>query len=272
VTGTAPGNARPRRSFDVVLADDDPEMRALVRDALGESDRFRVVGEARDGGEAVAQAARHRPDLLLLDLSMPVMSGLEALAPIREASPETQVVVLSHFPERRLGSLLLARGAVGYLEKRGSLVDLPSRLLAIAGLLELANDVLQEGGAELAADSGGPRHARRFIEELLRDWDCEESLDAVRLLVSEVVANAVVHAGSDVKVAVQLRADAVRVAVTDHDPTMPTMRSPDVTEESGRGLALVDALSSAWGIDSIPGGKHVWFEVPRFDRPTAASA
>jgi CheY-like chemotaxis protein len=245
-------------------------MRALVREALGESDRFSVVGEARDGGEAIVQAARHRPDILLLDLSMPVLSGLEAVAPIREASPDTQVVVLSHFPERRLGSLLLARGAIGYLEKRGSLVDLSGRLLAIAGLLEVADDVLHEGGADVAADPRGPGHARRFIEELLGAWDCRESLDVVRLLASEVVANAVVHAGSDVKVAVQLRSDAVRVAVTDRDPTVPAMRSPDVTEESGRGLALVDALSSVWGIDPIPGGKHVWFEVPRFDRPATA--
>src|SRR5262249_3231552 len=105
------------------------------------------------------------------------------------------------------------------------------------------------------------------VEELLREWNVGEALDSVRLLVSEVVANAVVHAGSDVRVAVQLRPDAVRVAVTDNDPTAPEPREAAPTDESGRGLNLVEVLSSAWGVDRVPGGKHVWFEVPRFDAP-----
>src|SRR5262249_19882201 len=120
----------PRKSrFGIVLVDDDDELRGLVRSVLDESPRFEVLAEAGDGPRAVSLAIAQQPDVMLLDLSMPVMSGLEALEPIRQASPRTKVVVLSNFPQRRLGPLLLSRGAVGYLEKGGALVDLPERLL-----------------------------------------------------------------------------------------------------------------------------------------------
>lgn len=258
-------SAPRQRQFGIVLVDDDDELRGLVRSVLDESPRFQVLAEARDGAQGVALASAHRPDVMLLDLSMPVMSGLEALEPIRDVSPATKVVILSNFPQRRLGPLLLSRGAVGYLEKGGALVDLPERLLAVAALMEVASDVLAEGGVALEGELVGPRQARRFIEELLREWNVGEALDSVRLLVSEVVANAVVHTSSDVKVAVQLRSDAVRVAVTDSDPAQPERREATAADESGRGLELVETLSSSWGVDPIPGGKHVWFEVPRFD-------
>ena len=63
----------------LVIADDVPPLRSLPRRVLERSGAFDVVGEAANGEEAIALARRHRPDLVLLDVSMPVMSGLEAL-------------------------------------------------------------------------------------------------------------------------------------------------------------------------------------------------
>jgi anti-sigma regulatory factor (Ser/Thr protein kinase) len=91
----------------------------------------------------------------------------------------------------------------------------------------------------------------------------------VTLLVSEVVTNAIVHAGTEVEVSVGLTPDAVRIEVTDKESVLPTPRDATDEETSGRGLALLEALASAWGVEAGPEGKVVWFEVPRLDERAA---
>jgi len=258
------------RRYRVVLADDDPEVRFLARASLEDSGRFEVVGEASDGGQAIELAARLQPDVLVLDLAMPVRSGLEAIGPIRDASPATQIVVLSNFSRDRMAPVLLERGAVGYLEKHRALGDLAAEVLAIASVLEIAAEAVQRA-IDLPAELASPGAARRFVADTLAAWDCSEALDTVALLVSEVVANAVVHAGSDVQVAVQLLPQTVRVTVRDRDPSPPVPRVAGAFDESGRGLALVEALAQRWGVDPVDGGgKDVWFETARFDRAGGA--
>lgn len=112
-----------------LLVDDAEEMRALVGMSLKLDGRFDVVGEAANGREAVDLATAHRPDLVLLDLSMPVMDGLEALPLIRSAVPETIVVVFSGFEEEQLGAEAKALGAVAYVTK-GLPLDCLANLLA----------------------------------------------------------------------------------------------------------------------------------------------
>jgi DNA-binding NarL/FixJ family response regulator len=112
--------------FGVLLVDDVAELRLLLRLNLEASERFVVVAEAGDGAEAVALAAAHQPDLILLDISMPVQNGLESLPLIREASPRSCIVMLSAFEEWRLGAEALALGATAYLEKGQP----PERLVA----------------------------------------------------------------------------------------------------------------------------------------------
>jgi len=107
------------------------------------------------------------------------------------------------------------------------------------------------------------------VDEVLSRWHCESLLDDVQLLVSELVTNAVVHAGSDVEVAVRLLTDSIRIEVVDRAPTASVPlrpSSPDSHDESGRGLLLVETMASAWGVEPMDGGKAVWFEVPRLDR------
>jgi CheY-like chemotaxis protein len=123
----------PNRKFvhRVLLADDVGELRALVRLTLERSGEFVVVAEAGNGAEAVEAAAHELPDLVLLDVSMPVMDGLEALPLILEAAPDTQVVMLSGFAEERLGAEARKLGALAYLEKGVPPRELVSRLLAL---------------------------------------------------------------------------------------------------------------------------------------------
>lgn len=103
--------------FTTLLVDDVRELRLLMRVALESSGRFKVIGEAEDGEEAVFCARKHQPDLVVLDISMPVQDGLEALPQVLEAAPGSKVVMLSALDERTHRRTALERGAVAYLKK-----------------------------------------------------------------------------------------------------------------------------------------------------------
>lgn len=251
--------------FRVLIADDDSDHRLLQRVTLTRSGRFEVVGEATNGAEALEQAIDLRPDLVLLDLSMPKVDGLEALPQLRTAVPDTRVIIMSSFAREQFAPAVLRAGAVGYLEKGMPQRRLVDEILALAGLLEVVEEALAAARAKLAPELQSAGRARKFVDETLRRWDCGEQLDVVTLLVSEVVTNAIVHAGTEVEVSVELKEEAVRIEVTDKEAGLPKPRDAAEEDTSGRGLALVDAMASAWGVESRPGGKVVWFEVPRLD-------
>jgi signal transduction histidine kinase len=101
----------------VVVIDDTPDLRMLLRMVLELSDRYTVVGEAGDGASGIDVVRDQQPDLVLLDLAMPIMDGLEALPAIRSACPGAEVVVLSGFEADRMAEQALARGAAGYVQK-----------------------------------------------------------------------------------------------------------------------------------------------------------
>ncbi len=102
---------------------------------------------------------------------------------------------------------------------------------------------------------------RRFAVEACADAS-EDVRDTVALLVSEVATNALVHGSGDVEVGVSRRPGVLRVEVCDDSATLPQPRAASPDAEGGRGLALVDALASAWGVEPRGRGKVVWFEVP----------
>ncbi|WP_445255513.1 response regulator transcription factor [Nocardioides aurantiacus] len=116
----------------VLVVDDDPELRALYQHALGSTDGFEVVAQAVDGLDGVAAARRHAPDLVLLDLMMPVMDGLVALPLIRDASPGSRVVVVSSLPPGGVAAAALAAGADAFVPKGQPLGALVSQVRDVA--------------------------------------------------------------------------------------------------------------------------------------------
>jgi anti-sigma regulatory factor (Ser/Thr protein kinase) len=163
--------------------------------------------------------------------------------------------------ERRVRGL----GAAGYVEKGMSLREFVGQVVAAAGVLELVQAVLDSAETDLDHDLRSGSKARRFVAEALERWDCSDALDTVQLLVSEVVTNAVVHAGARPTVAVILLPEAVRIEVADDNPAGLAPREAAEEDESGRGLLLLDSLAAKWGVDASEHGKTVWFEVARFD-------
>ena len=111
---------RPRR---VVIIDDTPDLRELLRLALTRGG-FDVVAEAGDGREGIEVVRETRPDLVLLDLAMPVMDGIEALPTIRRLCPTAKIVVLSGFGAQQMAARAVAAGADGYVQKGAPLTTI----------------------------------------------------------------------------------------------------------------------------------------------------
>jgi two-component system NarL family response regulator len=104
-------------SIGVLICDDVESMRVLLGVIVGLRPGLHVVGEAADGEQAVTEAERLQPDVILLDLSMPRRTGLEALPEIKRVAPDAKVIVLSGFAAPILAADALANGAARYVEK-----------------------------------------------------------------------------------------------------------------------------------------------------------
>ena len=118
-----------------------------------------------------------------------------------------------------------------------------------------------------AADERSVAQARAFAREMLQEWGVGDLADSVVLLVSELVTNAVVHAGTTARLELRLDPQSVRVEVEDLHPrrNLPmVVDQPTDEAEDGRGLLITFSLASAWGVDYTSGSKRVWL---RFDRP-----
>jgi anti-sigma regulatory factor (Ser/Thr protein kinase) len=118
-----------------------------------------------------------------------------------------------------------------------------------------------EAEAVFPAELASAARARHHTETVLRSWGCENLVEPARLLVSELVVNAVLHARSEVVLRLSLRDEVLRVEVVDCSDAPLEQRPVDPTAVSGRGLMIVDALASAWGVDAADDGKVVWFEL-----------
>jgi DNA-binding NarL/FixJ family response regulator len=136
-------------SITVLLADDHAVVRDGLKLLLETQPDIRVVGEATNGREAVAEVARLHPQVAILDISMPELNGIEATRQIREATPETQVIILSmHSTPEHIFRALQA-GARGYLLKEGAGLEVIQAVRAVwAGWRHLSqkitNQVIEE--------------------------------------------------------------------------------------------------------------------------------
>lgn len=116
----------------VVIADDHKVVRVGLEQLLQTFDDVEFLGSGEGGGEAVSLCERHRPDVLLLDLSMPDLDGIEVTKRLRDVSPETKVVVFTSFSDRDRIVRAVDAGAVGYLLKDAEPEELHAAVRAAA--------------------------------------------------------------------------------------------------------------------------------------------
>ncbi len=117
--------------LDVLIVDDADDFRELLRLSLSRNARINIVGEATNGEEAVTEAAARHTDVVILDLSMPVMDGLEAAPLIKQENPGVKIVVLSGFRASDMAAKAAAAGADAYVEKSANFTELESAVFAV---------------------------------------------------------------------------------------------------------------------------------------------
>ena len=111
----------------VLIVDDSPEVRHIVRTFLERDVTFKVCGEASNGPDAIKKAEELKPDIILLDLLMPQMNGIETAAVLRRMLPKTQIVLFSNYTDD-LGTALASTVGIDLVVPKGSLTDMAKSL------------------------------------------------------------------------------------------------------------------------------------------------
>src|SRR5215210_9495882 len=135
------------RKIQVLLADDHAMFRQGIREMLSTDEEIEVVGEAQNGQEAVTLAQKQRPDVVLLDVEMPVMGAREAMERMLEGSPLPRVVIVTMYDDPRLMRELIGLGAVAYLVKSATMEELH------AAVHTAANSPIGPGGGAVIVAS-----------------------------------------------------------------------------------------------------------------------
>jgi DNA-binding NarL/FixJ family response regulator len=171
---------QPVKKLRLLLADDQSLFREALRTLLALQPDFEIVAEAENGERAVALAKVHKPDVVLMDLRMPVMGGVEATRRLVQACPTARVVVLTTFDEDEEIFEALRAGALGYLLKACSADKLNESIRAAAkGTSVLEPSVAAKMMAELARLSA--REGRKIAQPLAEPLSDRE-LGVLRLL------------------------------------------------------------------------------------------
>jgi DNA-binding NarL/FixJ family response regulator len=128
-----PTNGMPIDPIRLLLCDDAAPLRRLYSLLFEAEGDFVIAGEAGDGYEGVVAARRLQPDIVLLDIAMPVMDGLEAIPGILEAAPDTKIVMCTAMVDDRIRRRALDLGAVDFIEKGHDPRELVAQVRAAAG-------------------------------------------------------------------------------------------------------------------------------------------
>ncbi|MBI5431278.1 MAG: response regulator transcription factor [Planctomycetes bacterium] len=213
----------PDARIKIFLVDDQSMLRAAFRSLLSQQERFQVVGDSGDARDAVNRIGELRPDIVLLDITMPGLSGLDAISMIRKVHPRARILMLTHHEGESFVEQALKAGADGYLSKDSDPVELALAIDAVfkgdpflspkvAGVLlgkkrapDGSTDIggklnsltprerevfqllaLGKSNKEVAKDLGmSLGTAKKHRENLQRKLDCHSAAELARLAIRE---------------------------------------------------------------------------------------
>lgn len=157
VAQSAPGRDRTvtPASITVLLVDDHDLVRLGIRRLLADIEGIQVVGEAKSGEDAVIQARQLQPDVILMDVKMPGIGGLEATKRILRQNPDSKILAVTVYGEEPYPSMVLQAGATGYLTKGASVEEMVQAIRAVyAGKRYLSPEVAQQLALKHLSDQG----------------------------------------------------------------------------------------------------------------------
>ena len=153
---------RGAKKLRIVVADDHELVHRGVRELLQDQHGWKVVGVAADGREAVEKVKKLKPDIAILDISMPLIDGLEAARRIREEARETQVLVLTMHESDQMVRRVLEAGARGYVLKSDMAMQLVRAVRDVArgrtSLTPKVSEIVLEGFLKVGPESKHPEH------------------------------------------------------------------------------------------------------------------
>jgi DNA-binding NarL/FixJ family response regulator len=221
-------NTIEKETVAIVLVDDQAIVRAAFKSLLEQTGRFKVIGDAGDARAGIELCSRLRPDVVILDITMPGLSGLDAVGPIKRATPRTKVLMASQHEGQKFVQQALEAGADGYLSKdsepeelalaidsirrgdsylspkvasgvmaRALRTDLPapSEKSALAALTPREREVFQllavgKANKEVAAMLDlSLGTVKKHRENLQRKLDCHSAAELARLAIREGLLN-----------------------------------------------------------------------------------
>ena len=150
----------------IFLADDHAIVRQGLRKLIEQQPDLAVVGEAGDGRQVLLAEGKERWDVLILDLSLPRVNGIEVLRRLRAEQPKLRIIVLSMYPEEQYGLRMMDEGASAYLSKEQPADDLLTAIRVVGtGGTYMSKEIAARARAAASADPGQPLHRNLTARE-----------------------------------------------------------------------------------------------------------
>ena len=186
-----------KEEVTVLIADDHPLIRRGLRDVIGENSRFKIVGEASDGQEALRLLASLKPQIVIVDIDMPRCNGLETLREIRQLPFPVKVVILTMYKEEDMFNTAMDLGAKAYVLKENAANEIVSALEKVDGGEAFVSTLMLEAGQRRSErvrelllskpqiESLTPAE-RRILKLIGEDYTSKEIADRLKLSVRTV--------------------------------------------------------------------------------------
>lgn len=186
-----------KEEVTVLIADDHPLIRRGLRDVIGENSRFKIVGEASDGQEALRLLASLKPQIVIVDIDMPRCNGLETLREIRQLPFPVKVVILTMYKEEDMFNTAMDLGAKAYVLKENAANEIVSALEKVDGGEAFVSTLMLEAGQHRSErvrelllskpqiESLTPAE-RRILKLIGEDYTSKEIADRLKLSVRTV--------------------------------------------------------------------------------------